>query len=194
MKYIAPMAQLIAEFMKLPGVGTKTAQRYAYKIINMDESEAEQFAQAIVKAKKEIHYCSVCGDYTDRDVCEICQTRSKETICVVKDPRDVNALENLKDFDGVYHVLHGTLNPMEGIGPNEIRAKELLSRLDGVKEVIMATNPDVEGEATAMYLSRLIKPLGIKVTRIAYGIPMGSDIEYADQVTLQKALTDRKEI
>lgn len=188
------MAQLIAEFMKLPGVGTKTAQRYAYKIINMDESEAEQFAQAIVKAKKEIHYCSVCGDYTDRDVCEICQTRSKETICVVKDPRDVNALENLKDFDGVYHVLHGTLNPMEGIGPNEIRAKELLSRLDGVKEVIMATNPDVEGEATAMYLSRLIKPLGIKVTRIAYGIPMGSDIEYADQVTLQKALTDRKEI
>lgn len=194
MQYIEPIQRLIAEFTKLPGVGAKTATRYAYAVINMQEAEAQNFADAILDVKQNVHFCSVCGNYTDMDVCEICSTRDKSVICVVKEPKDVIAFEKLKDFKGVYHILHGTLNPLQGIGVNDIRIKELLARLDGVREVIMATNSDVEGEATAMYIARLIKPLGIKVTRLAHGIPIGSDIEYADETTLARALTDRREM
>lgn len=192
MSNIKALDKLVAQFTKLPGVGAKTAQRFAYRIINMTQAEAEEFAASIVEAKKDVGYCSVCGAYSDKEVCDICAKRDKSVICVVKDPKDVAALEKTKDFAGVYHVLHGTLNPLLGQGPDDIRIKELLSRLDGVKEVIMATNPDVDGEATAVYLARLIKPMGIKVTRIASGISIGSDIEYADEVTLSRALADRK--
>ena len=160
----------------------------------MSEDEAEAFAQAIVESKQKVHYCPVCGGYTDKDVCDICSTRDKRVICVVKEPKDVAAFEKVKDFKGVYHVLHGTINPLLGVGVDDIRIKELLQRLDGVEEVIMATNPDVDGEATAVYIARLIKPMGIKVTRIASGISMGSDIEYADEVTLSRALQDRKQL
>ncbi|MDD7351686.1 MAG: recombination mediator RecR [Clostridia bacterium] len=191
---IEALARLVAQFTKLPGVGQKTAQRYAYKIINMSEDEVEAFAQAIVESKQKVHYCPVCGGYTDKDVCDICSTRDKRVICVVKEPKDVAAFEKVKDFKGVYHVLHGTINPLLGVGVDDIRIKELLQRLDGVEEVIMATNPDVDGEATAVYIARLIKPMGIKVTRIASGISMGSDIEYADEVTLSRALQDRKQL
>ncbi len=194
MSNIKALDKLVAQFTKLPGVGAKTAQRFAYRIVNMSEAEAREFAQAILDAKEDVHYCSVCGGYTDKDVCDICAKRDKSVICVVKEPKDVVAMEKTKDFDGVYHVLHGTLNPLLGIGPDDIRIKELLGRLDGVKEVIMATNPDVDGEATAVYIARLIKPMGIKVTKIASGISIGSDIEYADEVTLSRALQDRKPI
>lgn len=189
---IESLERLVAQFTKLPGVGRKTAYRFAYKIINMSEQEAHEFANAIIATKEQVHYCPVCGAYTDKEMCDICSTRDKSVICVVKDPKDVDALEKTKDFNGVYHVLHGTLNPLAGIGPDNIRIKELLQRLDGVNEVIMATNPDVEGEATAVYIARLIKPMGIKVTKIASGISIGSDIEYADEVTLSRALADRK--
>lgn len=194
MQLIEPMAKLIAAFTRLPGVGAKTAQRYAYAIINMSEQDAGEFAQAILESKQRVHYCSICGNYTDQDICDVCQSRDKSVICVVKEPRDVAAFEKLKDYKGVYHVLHGTINPLMGIGPNDIRVKELLSRLDGVEEVIMATNPDVDGEATAVYIARLIKPMGIKVTRLAHGIPIGAEIEYADENTLSRALMDRREI
>lgn len=194
MQYIEPIQKLIAEFTKLPGVGVKTATRYAYSIINLPVEQVEEFAKTLLDVKKNVHFCSVCGNYTDQDVCEICKTRDKSIICVVKEPKDVLAFEKLKDFKGVYHILHGTLNPLLGIGVNDIRIKELLGRLDGVKEVIMATNSDVEGEATATYIARLIKPMGIKVTRLAHGIPIGSDIEYADESTLSRALLDRREI
>ncbi len=193
MAYFQPLSRLVAQFSKLPGVGAKTAQRYAYRIINMSEEEVEDFAKALVETKKSIHYCSVCGNYTDGDVCDICATRDKSVICVVKEPKDVIAFEKIKDYSGVYHVLQGTLNPMQGIGVDDIRIKELMGRLVGVKEVIMATNPDTEGEATATYIARLIKPMGIKVPRLASGISMGSDIEYADEVSLSRARADRKE-
>lgn len=189
-----PLAKLIAQFTKLPGVGTKTAQRYAYKIINMDKKDVQEFADTIVDTKNNVHYCSVCGNYTDQDTCDICNRRDKSTICVVKEPKDVVAFEKVKSYKGVYHVLHGTLNPLQGIGVDDINIKQLLGRLDGVAEVIMATNPDVEGEATAVYIARLIRPMGIKVTRLASGISMGSDIEYTDEVTLARALADRKDI
>ncbi|HIR39700.1 MAG TPA: recombination protein RecR [Candidatus Coproplasma stercoripullorum] len=193
--FIEPIGRLINEFTKLPGVGKKTAQRYAYKIINMSAEEAAGFANAITEAKHKVKYCKVCGNFTENDVCDICRTRDKSTICVVKEPKDVIALEKLHEYKGVYHVLHGVISPMEGIGPNDIRVKELLSRIDGsVKEVIMATNPDVEGEATAMYIARLLKPLGVNVTRLAHGIPIGSEIEYTDDVTLSRALLERKSI
>lgn len=192
MNTIRSLDRLVAQFTKLPGVGAKTAQRFAYRVINMTEAEANEFAQAITDAKNSVGYCKVCGGYTDKEVCDICETRDKSVICVVKEPKDITALEKTKDFGGVYHVLHGTLNPLLGIGPDDIRIKELLGRLDGVKEVIMATNPDVEGEATAVYIARLIKPMGIRVTKIASGISIGSDIEYADEVTLSRALADRK--
>ena len=194
--YIEPIGKLINEFTKLPGVGVKTAQRYAYKVINMPIEEAEAFAESIINAKKKIRYCKRCGNFTDREVCDICETRDSSVICVVKEPKDVLAMEKAREFKGVYHVLHGVISPMEGITPNDIKIKELLSRIaeGGVKEVIMATNPDVEGEATAMYISSLIKPLGIKVTRLAHGIPIGSEIEYADEVTISRAILDRKEI
>ncbi|MEG2117464.1 MAG: recombination mediator RecR, partial [Clostridia bacterium] len=166
---IESLTKLIAQFTRLPGVGYKTAQRYAYKIVNMKENEVDDFVAAIVDTKRKVHYCSVCGNYTDKEVCDICSTRDKSVICVVKEPKDANAFEKVKDFNGVYHILHGTLNPLMNIGVDDIHIKELLTRLDGVKEVIMATNPDVEGEATAVYIARLIKPMGIKVTRIASG-------------------------
>ena len=194
--YIEPIGRLINQFTKLPGVGSKTAQRYAYKIINMTEEEAAEFAESILRAKREVRYCSVCGNYTDKEICDICSTRDGWVICVVKEPKDGLAMEKSHEFKGVYHVLHGALSPMEGITPNDIRIKELLARIakGGVKEVIMATNPDVEGEATAMYISGLLKPLGIKVTRLAHGIPVGSELEYADEITLSRALLDRKEM
>ncbi len=193
-KEAEPFSKLVAQLTKLPGVGAKTAQRYAYSIIRMDDQEVEEFAEAIVDCKKRIHYCSVCGNYTDKDVCDICATRDRSVICVVKEPKDIIAIERTKDYDGVYHVLHGTLNPLAGIGPDDISIKPLLGRLNGVKEVILATNLDVEGEATAVYIARLIKPMGIKVTRIAGGISLNSDIEYADEVSLGRAMLNRQEI
>lgn len=192
--YIEPIGKLINEFSKLPGVGAKTAQRFAYRIVNMSEEEAKNFAEAVLNVKKNVHYCKICGNFSEGDVCEICKNRPTESICVVKEPKDVIAIEKLNEFDGVYHVLHGTISPMSGIGPNDIDIKGLLKRIadGGVKEVILATNPDVEGEATAMYISGLIKPLGIKVTRIAHGIPIGTDLEYADEVSLARAFVERK--
>ena len=192
--YIEPIGKLINEVSKLPGVGAKTAQRFAYRIVNMSEEEAKNFAEAVLDVKKNVHYCKICGNFTENDVCDVCKTRDKRIICVVKEPKDVIALEKIHEFTGVYHVLHGTISPMDNIGPNDIRIKELLARIaeGGVEEVILATNPDVEGEATAMYISSLIKPLGVKVTRIAHGIPIGSDLEYTDEMTLARALLDRK--
>lgn len=194
--YIEPIGRLINEFTKLPGVGKKSAQRYAYKIIDMSESEARLFADAILNAKKKVKFCKVCGNFTEEDVCGICKIRDKSVICVVKEPKDVIALEKLHEYKGVYHVLHGVIDPMNGVGPSDINIRGLLDRLkDGdVKEVIMATNPDIEGEATAMYIAKLIKPLGINVTRLAHGIPIGSEIEYTDDMTLSRALSERKSI
>ena len=191
--FIEPIGRLINEFSKLPGVGKKTAQRYAYRIINMSESDARAFADAIVNVKRKVRYCKVCGNFTEEDVCEVCRTRDKGIICVVKEPKDVAAIEKLHEFKGVYHVLHGVIDPMEGVGPNDIRIKELLARIQAgeVKEGIVATNPDVSGDATAMYLARLIKPLGVTVTRLAHGIPVGSEIEYTDDVTLTRAFIER---
>ena len=193
---IEPIGRLINEFTKLPGVGAKTAQRYAYKVINMSPAEVEDFADALLKAKRDVLYCKICRYFTDGDICDVCKTRDKSVICVVKEPKDVIAMEKIHEFRGVYHVLHGAISPMDNIGPNDIKIKELLGRIaeGGVEEVIMATNPDVEGEATAMYISSLIKPLGVKVTRLAHGIPIGSDLEYTDEMTLSRALADRKQI
>lgn len=194
--YIEPIGKLINEFTKLPGVGGKTAQRYAYKIISMSNEEAKAFADSIMNVKNNVHYCAVCGNYTDGEVCEICKERDGGVICVVKEPKDVVALEKLHEYHGVYHVLHGVINPIEGVGPNDIRIKELLARISqgDVKEIIMATNPDVEGEATAMYIATILKPLGVKVTRLAHGIAVGTDLEYADASSLSRALLDRREL
>jgi recombination protein RecR len=196
--YAAPVTKLIEEFERLPGIGHKTAQRLAFYILNLSEERAGNLADAIRDAKAKIKYCSVCSNMTDSDVCSICSSHSRDqsAICVVEDPRDVAAMERTREFKGLYHVLHGTISPMNGIGPEDIRIKELLERLKKgtVNEVILATNPNVEGEATAMYISKLIKPLGIKTSRIAHGIPVGGDLEYADEVTLAKALEGRREI
>ena len=194
--FIEPIGRLINEFSKLPGVGKKSAQRYAYKIISMSESEAQEFAAAIVNVKKKVRYCKVCGNFTESDVCDICKTRDKRTICVVKEPKDVIALEKLHEYKGVYHVLHGVISPMEGIGPDDIRIRELLERIreGGVEEVIVATNPDVEGEATAAYIGQLLRPLGVKVTRIAHGVPVGGELEYTDELTLNQAFRGRREL
>ena len=191
--FIEPIGKLINEFSKLPGVGKKTAQRYAYKIIDMPEAEARAFADAIIGVKRKVKYCNVCGNFTEKETCEICTTRDESVICVVKEPKDVAAIEKLHEFKGVYHVLHGVIDPMDGIGPNDIRIRELLARLaDGkVKEVIVATNPDVSGDATAMYLAKLIAPLGVKASRIANGVPIGAELEYADEVTLLRAMEGR---
>lgn len=188
------MAKLVAAFRSLPGVGAKTAFRYAYNIIEMDEEQAQNFINAIKEAKQKIKLCAICGNYCEHDVCEICQTRDKKTICVVSEPKDIISFEKIGEFNGVYHVLHGTLDFQKGIGVDEIKIKELVDRLEGVKEVIIATNPDVTGELTSSYLAGLIKPLGIKVSRLAYGISVGSEIEYADEMTLSRALQDRKEL
>ncbi len=198
MQYIAPLAKLIEHFRALPGIGSKTAVRLAYHILDMDAAQAKALANAIVEAKEKIGYCNTCFNLSDRDPCQICgsEARDHSVICVVEQPQDVAAMERMKDYRGVYHVLHGALSPLEGVGPEDIRIKELVSRLYGsdVKEVIMATNPNVEGEATAMYIARLLKPAGIKVTRIAHGLPVGGDLEYADEVTLSKAMENRREI
>ncbi len=186
--------RLVNRFASLPGVGRKTAQRYAYAVIDMTDEDAKSFAEAITDVKEKVKFCSVCGNLTDKDVCDICASRSHDVICVVAEPKDVLALERVAGRTFVYHVLGGTLSPLDGRGPEKLRIKQLLGRLDGVKEVIMATNPDVEGEATAMYIARLLRPLGVKVTRLAQGISMGSEIEYADEVTLTRALESRTEI
>ncbi len=191
--FIEPIGRLINEFSKLPGVGKKTAQRYAYKIIDMSESDARAFAEAIVGVKRKVKYCKLCGNFTEEDTCEVCRTRDRSVVCVVKEPKDVAAIEKLHEFKGVYHVLHGVIDPLAGVGPNDIRLRELLARLQegGVKEVIVATNPDVSGDATAMYIAKLIKPFEVTVTRLAHGIPIGSEIEYTDDVTLARAFVER---
>jgi len=198
MQYIEPLAKLIEHFRSLPGIGAKTAVRLAYHILDMDVAKAKALANAIVEAKEKIGFCNTCFDLSDTNPCKICSSsgRDHSLICVVEQPRDVAALERMRDYKGVYHVLHGALSPLEGVGPENIRIKELLGRLydTEVKEIIMATNPNVEGEATAMYIAKLLKPVGIKVTRIAHGLPIGGDLEYADEVTLSKALENRREI
>ncbi|MBR3750302.1 MAG: recombination protein RecR [Clostridia bacterium] len=194
--FIEPLARAVNELSKLPGVGGKSALRLAYHIIDMDTEQVRSLCDALLAAKEEIHYCSECGNFCQGDRCNICadDRRDKGVICVVKDPRDVMSMERMRDYSGTYHVLHGTISPMNGVGPDDIRIKELLARLDGAREIIIATNPDVEGDATAMYISRLIKPLGIKVTRIAHGIPIGGDLEYIDEVTLSRAMAGRREM
>lgn len=197
--YYAPsIEKLIEAFEKLPSIGNKTAARLAFHILDASEEETKEFVQAILDAKKNLKYCSQCYNISDTDPCPICanQNRDHSVICVVEDVRDVVAMERTHEFKGVYHVLHGSISPMNGVGPDDIKIKELLSRLMGgeVKEVILATNPRVEGEATAMYISKLVKPLGIKATRIAHGIPVGGDLEYTDEVTLSKALEGRREV
>ncbi|MDF3001665.1 MAG: recombinase RecR [Bacillota bacterium] len=196
--YAKPLSRLIAELSKLPGIGGKTAQRLAFHILAQDDAEANALAEAIMDAKKNMKYCSVCGNLTDVDPCSICtdQTRDRGVICVVESPRDVSAMERIREFQGLYHVLHGAISPMDGIGPEDINLKQLIIRLqqEDVREVILATNPNIEGEATAMYTARLIKPSGIKVSRIAHGVPVGGDLEYADEVTLSKAMEGRREL
>lgn len=196
--FAAPIGRLIDEFSKLPGIGRKSAQRLAFHVLHMGESEVASLANAIVEAKSKTQYCSECGNITDVDPCMLCgnERRDRSIICVVEDPRDVIAMERTKEFPGLYHVLHGVISPMEGIGPEDIKLKELLIRLQNndIVEIIIATNPTIEGEATAMYISKLVKPSGIKVTRIAHGIPVGGDLEYADEVTLSKALEGRREL
>lgn len=190
--FIEPIGKLVNEFSKLPGVGKKTAQRYAYKVIDMSEADARAFADAIIGVKRKVRYCKICGNFTEEEECGICRTRDKSVICVVKEPKDVLAIEKLREFKGVYHVLHGVIDPLSGVGPNDIRIRELLARVNGeVKEVIIATNPDVSGDATAMYIAKLLKPLDITVTRLAHGIPIGSEIEYTDDVTLARAFAER---
>ena len=195
---VEAIAKLINQLSKLPGIGQKTAQRLAYHIIGLPEDQVRELAVAIFNGKKHVHFCSVCGNYTDTEPCAICtdSRRDHSVMCVVKSPRDVNALERMRDFNGVYHVLHGVISPMDGVGPDDIRIRELLSRLsDGtVQEVVLATNPDIEGEATASYISRLIKPMGVRVTRIAHGVPVGGDLEYTDEVTLLRAFQGRRDV
>jgi recombination protein RecR len=196
--YPEPIAKLIESFSRLPGVGPKTAARLAFHVLRMKEDDVIDFAKSLVSVKRNLHYCSVCCNITDIDPCRICSDKGRDVsvICVVQESKDLVALERMKEFDGQYHVLQGAISPMEGVGPDEIRIAELLKRLsdERVQELILATNPNIEGEATAMYLSRLVKPFGIKVTRIAHGLPVGGDLEYADEVTLSKALEGRREL
>ena len=199
MKFFAPSVEhLIDEFARLPGVGRKSAQRLAFYILNQPQETAQQLADAILEAKKSVFTCSICQNLTDSEICPICAnpTRDHSVICVVTDPRDVLAFERTREFNGVYHVLHGTISPLNHVGPDDIRIRELLQRVadNDIREVIIATNPDTEGEATAMYLSRLLRPFGVTVTRLAYGIPVGGNLEYIDEVTLMRALEGRKEI
>ncbi len=194
----AALQELADQFARLPGIGGKTAQRLAFYVLGLSDDEAAEFAQAIVRAKRAVHTCPVCQNLTDREVCLICQDdlRDHGTICVVADPKDVIAMERSREYNGVYHVLHGVISPLNHVTQDDIRIKELLQRVasGGVREVIMATNPDTEGEATAMYISRLLRPMEVKVTRLAYGVPVGSQLEYADEVTLTRALEGRQEI
>jgi recombination protein RecR len=197
-KFIPAISRLIDEFSRLPGVGKKSAQRLAFFIINMEQSQAVNFAEAILDVKRKVRYCTKCFNITDQEICDICSDmkRDHSMMCVVESPRDLIAIENTKEFHGYYHVLHGAISPMEGIGPNEIKIKELIIRLqhDETKEIIIATNPSIEGEATAMYISKLLKGTDIVVTRLAHGIPVGGDLEYADEVTLAKAIEGRRNI
>lgn len=197
-QYALPIANLIDQLSKLPGIGRKTAQRLAFFILDMENSEAEKLANSIINAKEDIKLCSVCCNLTDVDPCNICSdtSRDKSLICVLENAKDVIAMERSKEYKGEYHVLHGVISPMDNIGPNDIRIKELLQRLssDDVKEIILATNPTVEGEATALYIAKIIKPLGVKVSRIAHGIPVGADLEYFDEVTLSKAMENRRQL
>lgn len=191
-----PLALAAEQFAKLPGIGIKTAQRLAYYMLNLPVNEVEEFAENIIKARRSVQLCKCCQNFTEREICEICgdDNRDKSVVCVVESPKDVSAFERAGGYNGLYHVLHGLLSPMDGVGAEDLKIKELLSRLGDVQEVIMATNPTVEGEATAMYIGRLIKPMGIKVTRLAYGLPAGSALEFADDVTLVKALENRNEL
>lgn len=195
---IEPINTLCAQLAKLPGVGAKSAQRLAYYILDMSEASARELAQSITNAKEKVRYCPICGNYTDREPCAICadEKRSGEVICVVEDPKEVFAMEKLREYRGRYHVLHGAISPTDGIGPGDIRIKELIERVDagGVKEVIIATNPDVKGEATASYIARILKPKGVRVTRIAHGVPIGGSLEYVDEMTLLKAVEGRREL
>ena len=192
------LERLTEEFAKLPGIGGKTAQRLAFYVLSLPEEEARAFADAIIQAKQTVHTCPICQNLTDGEICSICEDerRDHSVICVVAEPKDVIAMERAREFNGVYHVLHGVISPLNHVGPDDIRIRELLSRVakGGVSEIIMATNPDTEGEATAMYLSRLLRPMEVKVTRLAYGIPVGSQLEYADEVTLLRALEGRREM
>ncbi len=194
--FTAPVENLIEQFQKLPGIGRKTAQRLAFFVLSLPEAEAEGFANAIIEAKKKVKFCSVCQNMTDSEICSICEdeARDREVICVVSDPKDVAAIEKTREYNGLYHVLHGCISPMNGIGPDDVRIKELVTRVSkgGIREVILATNPDTEGEATAMYISRLLSPFGIQTTRLAYGIPVGGHLEFADEMTLIRALEGRR--
>ena len=195
---VAPLENLVEQFEKMPGIGHKTAQRLAYYVLNLSKTQAEELADAVLDAHTKIHYCNKCCNLTDKELCPVCANpvRDNSIICVVETPRDATAVENTHEFKGVYHVLHGAISPLNDIGPDNLTIKQLVARLsdDTVKEVIMATNPTVEGDATALYISKLLKPMGVKVTRLAYGIPVGGDLEYADEYTLAKALEGRNEI
>lgn len=196
--YALPIGNLIDQLSQLPGVGRKTAQRLAFHILDMDNLEAERLANSIIEAKEKIRYCSICCNLTDMDPCRLCQDerRDKTTICVVESPRDIIAMERTREFKGQYHVLHGTISPMANVGPDNIKVKELLKRVydENLKEIILAISPTVEGEATSLYISRLLQPIDVKVTRIAHGIPVGGDLEYFDEVTLSKAMENRREV
>lgn len=196
--HIAPLSRLVEQFERLPGIGYKSAQRLAYYVLGLSDNEVKQLSDSILEAHDKIHTCKVCCNLTDQELCSICRNESRDhsTICVVENPRDVVAMERTRDYSGSYHVLHGVISPLNGVGPDQLRIKELLDRVHSgeIREVIMATNPTVEGEATAMYVSRLLKPLGVRVTRLAYGIPVGGDLEYADEVTLSRALEGRSEL
>ena len=195
---VAPLARLVEQLERLPGIGHKSAQRLAYYLLNIGDGAAADFVGAITDAREKIHECRICHNLTDQELCPICRTdsRDKGIICVVEDPRDVMEFERTREYNGTYHVLHGTISPMDGVGPDQLRFKQLLARIAGeeVREVIMATNPTVEGEATAMYISKLLKPFEVRVTRLAYGIPVGGDLEYADEITLRRSLEGRSEL
>lgn len=198
MEYILPLQKLIEEFCRLSGVGQKTATRYAFAVLDMEEEDARSFAEAIIAAKRDIKKCEICGNLSDKPICHICSdaSRDRSVVCVVEDAKTVMAVEKVKEFRGTYHVLDGAISPMDGVTPDDLRIKELLTRIatGEIREIIIATNPNIEGETTAMYLSKLITPLGIRVTRLAYGIPVGADLEYADEVTLLRALDGRRDI
>ena len=193
-----PLVLLTEQFAKLPGIGMKSAQRLAYHVMKMSDSEAKAFADAVINVHKSVHLCSCCQNYTDRHICPICgdDRRDHSVICVVESPKDITAIERTNEYKGVYHVLHGLISPIDGVSPDDLKIKELLARISngGVSEIIMATNPTVEGDATAIYISKLLKPLGVKVTRLAFGLPIGGQLEYADEITLYKALENRNEI
>ncbi|GGN57889.1 recombination mediator RecR [Oceanobacillus indicireducens] len=198
MYYPEPISKLMDSFMKLPGIGPKTAVRLAFYVLNMKDDDVLDFANALVNAKRELTHCSICGHITDKEICAVCSDSSRDgsIICVVEDPKDVIAMEKMKEFNGKYHVLHGAISPMDGIGPEDINVPDLINRLkdEEVEELILATNANIEGEATAMYISRLVKPSGIRTTRIAHGLPVGGDLEYADEVTLSRALEGRRDL